>query len=168
MLAYMETWQHGGTRDTEREIRQLLRDYVEMLLLTGMRHGTEAMGICWRHIEWHTDKGIRYLRIWVDGKTGGRLLIAKHRAVDLLKRLHARQTDIASVAFEVLFATRVPQKLLRISTGYQPVSLKATFRWLMRDSGLLKEDLEQTRTPIRYVINTQTYKFIYLNNTKIY
>jgi hypothetical protein len=28
-----------------------------MLLLTGMRHGTEAMGICWRHIEWHTDKG---------------------------------------------------------------------------------------------------------------
>jgi hypothetical protein len=33
----------------------LLRDYVEMLLLTGIRHGTEAMGICWKHLEWHTD-----------------------------------------------------------------------------------------------------------------
>jgi integrase len=146
LLTFMETWQHGGTRDTEREIRQLLRDYVEMLLLTGMRHGTEAMGICWRHIEWHTDKGIRYLRIWVDGKTGGRWLIAKHRAVDVLKRLHARQTDIASVAFEDLFATRVPHKLFRISNGYQPVSLNGTFRRLMRDSELLKDDAGQTRT----------------------
>lgn len=146
LLTYMETWQHGGTRDTEREIRKLLRDYVEMLLLTGMRHGTEAMGICWRHLEWHTDKGIRYLRIWVDGKTGGRWLIAKHRAVDVLKRLHARQTDIASVPFEDLFATRVPHKLFRISTGYQPVSLNGTFRRLLRDSELLKDDAGQTRT----------------------
>ena len=37
--------------------------------------------IRWRDIEWRTDKGIRYLRIWVDGKTGGRWLIAKHKAV---------------------------------------------------------------------------------------
>lgn len=146
LLAYMETWQHGGVKSVEREMRPLLRDYVEMLLLTGMRHGTEAMGICWRHIEWHTDKGVRYLRIWVDGKTGGRWLIAKHRAVDVLKRLHARQTDIASVAFEDLFATRVPHKLFRISTGYQPVSLNGTFRRLMRDTELLKDDAGQTRT----------------------
>ena len=142
----METWQHEGVKSVEREMRPLLRDYVEMLLLTGMRHGTEAMGICWRHLEWHTDKGVRYLRIWVDGKTGGRWLIAKHRAVDVLKRLHARQTDIASVAFEDLFATRVPYKLFRISTGYQPVSLNGTFRRLMRDTGLLKDDAGQTRT----------------------
>jgi integrase len=94
LLAYMETWQHAGKKGIEHEMRPLLRDYVEMLLLTGMRHGTEAMGICWRHLEWHTDKRVRYLRIWVDGKTGGRWLIAKHRAVDVLKRLHARQRDI--------------------------------------------------------------------------
>jgi integrase len=50
LLTYMDAWQHGGTRNSEREIRKLLRDYVEMLLLTGMRHGTEAMGICWRHL----------------------------------------------------------------------------------------------------------------------
>jgi integrase len=77
-------------------MRPLLRDYVEMLLLTGMRHGTEAMGICWRHLEWHTDKGVRYLRIW--------WLIAKHRAVEVLKRLHARQRDICALSFETTFA----------------------------------------------------------------
>jgi hypothetical protein len=32
-----------------------------------MRHGTEELGISWKHIEWHTDKYIRYLRMWVNG-----------------------------------------------------------------------------------------------------
>ena len=146
LLAFMETWQHEGLRAVEKEMRPLLRDYVEMLLLTGMRHGTEAMGICWRHLEWHTDKGIKYLRIWVDGKTGGRWLIAKHRAVDVLKRLHARQTDIKHIAFDALFAERVPHKLFRFSDGYQPPSLNGTFRRLMRDTGLLKNEDGQTRT----------------------
>ena len=146
LLKFMETWQHKGLREVEKEIRPLLRDYIEMLLLTGMRHGTEAMGICWKHIEWHTDKGVRYLRIWVDGKTGGRWLIAKHRAVDVLKRLHARQTDIKQISFEELFAERVPHLLFRFADGYQPPSMNGTFRRLMRDTGLLKNTEGQTRT----------------------
>jgi integrase len=146
LLAFMERWQHEGLRAVEKEMRPLLRDYVEMLLLTGMRHGTEAMGICWRHLEWHTDKGVRYLRIWVDGKTGGRWLIAKHRAVEVLKRLHARQRDICDMSFETTFAERVPHKLFRFSDGYQPPSLNGTFRRLMRDTGLLKNEDGQTRT----------------------
>jgi integrase len=142
----MATWAEGGRLAVEREMRPLLRDYVEMLLLTGMRHGTEALGIRWQHLEWHTKDGVRYLRIWVDGKTGGRWLIAKHRAVDVLRRLHARQTDVKSVAFEDMLTTRVPHLLFRISTGYQPVSLNGTFRRLMRDTGLLKDEAGQTRT----------------------
>ena len=50
LLTFMETWQTQGRTAVEQEMRPLLRDYVEMLLLTGMRHGTEAMGICWRVI----------------------------------------------------------------------------------------------------------------------
>ena len=146
LLSFMETWQHKGLRDVEKEIRPLLRDYIEMLLLTGMRHGTEAMGICWKHIEWHTDKGVRYLRIWVDGKTGGRWLIAKHRAVEVLKRLHARQTDICGMSFEKTFTERLPHLLFRFSNGYQPPSMNGTFRRLMRDTGLLKNTEGQTRT----------------------
>ena len=146
LLAFMETWQYKGLRDVEKQIRPLLRDYIEMLLLTGMRHGTEAMGICWKHIEWHTDKEVRYLRIWVDGKTGGRWLIAKHRAVDVLKRLHARQTDLKHISFEDMFAERVPHLLFRFADGYQPPSMNGTFRRLMRDTGLLKNTEGQTRT----------------------
>lgn len=146
LLVFMEPWSQQGRMSVEREIRPLLRDYVEMLLLTGMRHGTEAMGIRWRDIEWHTDKGIRYLRIWVDGKTGGRWLIAKHRAVDVLQRLHARQKDVCDVPFEMTLTTRVPKLLFRFSDGHQPHSLVGTFRRLMRDSGLALDANGDNRT----------------------
>lgn len=146
LLVYMETWMNEGRLSVEREIRPLLRDYVEMLLLTGMRHGTEAMGICWKDIEWHTHKGVKYLRIWVSGKTGGRWLIAKHRAVDVLRRLHARQDDIKGTDFEDVLTTRHPQLLFRFSNGYTPQDLRGTFRRLLRDCGLLKDAEGQTRT----------------------
>ena len=146
LLAFMTDWQNKGRMSVEREIRPLLRDYVEMLLYTGMRHGTEAMGIRWRDLEWHTKDGVRYLRVWVDGKTGGRWLIAKHKAVDVLKRLHARQKDICDLSFETTLTTRVPHLLFRFSDGHQPHSLVGTFRRLMRDSGLLLDGAGQTRT----------------------
>ena len=146
LVTFMKTWALEGRLAVEREMRPLLRDYVEMLLLTGMRHGTEALGIKWQHIEWHTDKGIRYLRIWVSGKTGGRWLIAKHSAVEALRRLHSRQQDIKDIAFEALFQQRIPLEIFRFSTGYQPPSLNGTFRRLMRDSGLVKDSNGQTRT----------------------
>jgi integrase len=146
LLAFMPAWAEQGRLAVEREMRPLLRDYVEMLLLTGMRHGTEALGIRWQHLEWHTAKDVRYLRIWVDGKTGGRWLIAKHQAVDVLRRLLARQLDICALSLEETLETRVPQLLFRFSTGYQPVSLNGSFRRLMRDSGLLKNTEGQNRT----------------------
>ena len=146
LLAFMTDWQNKGRMAVEQEIRPLLRDYIEMLLYTGMRHGTEAMGIRWRDLEWHTKDGVRYLRVWVDGKTGGRWLIAKHKAVDVLRRLHARQRDICDLSFETTLTTRVPHLLFRFSDGHQPHSLVGTFRKLMRDSGLLVDGAGQTRT----------------------
>ncbi len=146
LLVYMETWQHKGRLGIEQRMRPLLRDYVEFLLLTGIRHGTEAMNIRWQHLEWHTKDNTRYLRVWVDGKTGGRWLIAKHKAVEVLQRLHQRQVDIASMSFETLFESRVPHLLFRCGDGYQPPSLNGTFRRLMRDSGLLKNSEGQNRT----------------------
>jgi len=90
LLAFMAEWRNNPQRYPEPETRPLCCDYVEMLLLTGMRHSTEAYYVKWRHLAWHWDKGVRYLRIWVSGKTGARWLIAKHRAVEVLQRLHAR------------------------------------------------------------------------------
>lgn len=146
LLTFMDVWQTQGRMAVEQEIRPLLRDYIEMLLLTGMRHGTEAMNICWQHIEWHTHKDVRYIRIWIDGKTGGRWLIAKHRAVDVLLRLQQRQADIKHLTLDAVLSTRVTHKIFRFSNGYHPHSFVGTFRRLMRDSGLAKTAEGENRT----------------------
>lgn len=146
LLAFMVEWQHQGKLAVKREIRPLLRDYVEILLLTGIRHGTEAMGIRWQDPAWHTKGGERYVCVWADGKTGGRWPIAKHRAVDVLRRLHARQQDIAEMPFEDVLTARVPLLLFRFSDGHQPHSFVGSFRRLMRDSGLLADGAGQNRT----------------------
>jgi integrase len=146
LLAYMVEWEKQGRFAVEHEMRPLLRDYVEILLWTGIRHGTEALGLCWNNIEWHTHQRQKYLRLWVSGKTGGRWLIAKHRAVEPLQRLHQRQRDINTIAWDDLFSRSIPQRVFRFTTGYQPPSLNGTFRRLMRDSGLAKSESGQNRT----------------------
>ena len=142
----MPEWTTRGRLAIEREVRPLVRDYVEILLWSGIRHGTEAMGLCWKDIEWHQDKGTRFLRFWVSGKTGGRWLIARHRAVEALQRLHVRQNDISGIAFEDLLKSRCSKPVFRFTDGYQPPSFIGTFRRLMRDSGLLKGEGGQNRT----------------------
>jgi integrase len=146
LLAYMVDWSQQGRLAVEREMRPLLRDYVEILLWTGIRHGTEALGLCWNNIEWHTHQRQKYLRLWVTGKTGGRWLIAKHRAAEPLQRLHQRQKDISAIAWDDLFTHSLPQQVFRFSNGYQPPSLNGTFRRLMRDSEVEKSESGQNRT----------------------
>ncbi len=67
LLAFMPQWIHRGRLSLEQVIRPLLRDYVEFLLYTGIRHGTEARGIRWQHLQWHTEGDHKYLRVWVSG-----------------------------------------------------------------------------------------------------
>jgi integrase len=102
----MVGWRKAGRTDTDNDYRQLVCGYVEFLLLTGTRHGTEAMSVYWQHCEWYSADGVKYLQIWVDGKTGGRLLIAKHELSVVLCRLHSRQRDIAAKPFAEVFGRR--------------------------------------------------------------
>jgi integrase len=146
LLQFMEPWILQGRLEIERLTRPLLRDYVEILLYTGMRHGTEALNICWNNIEWHTQGDKRYLRIWVNGKTGGRWLIAKHKAVDVLKRLHSRQKAVCDIPFERLFEVRAPEKIFVFADGHQPARIDGAFKRLMRDSGLGRSQDGQMRT----------------------
>jgi len=135
-------------------MRHLLRDYIEILLLTGMRHGTEALGVRWKDVCWHTQDGKRYLRIWVNGKTGGRWLIAKHAALEVLQRLHDRQAALNTQSLETTLQGEGDDKankaanhlLFTFSNSYQPTSLNGAFKRLMRDSGLLKDADGQNRT----------------------
>jgi len=61
----------ASSRDGKtREMRLLLRDYVLILANSGIRHGTEADNLCWRHIRFVRERGREVLLFYVDGKTG--------------------------------------------------------------------------------------------------
>jgi len=136
LLAFLAQWSQGGERKNHREMRLLLRDYVEALLGTGCRSGRESMVMQWRHLEWHVDSktGQRYLRIWVSGKTGGRWLIAKHWAIAVFERLALRQGMGNNLDQAITAASDA--WVFAISTGVRPTSLHTSFELLLKDAGM--------------------------------
>jgi integrase len=62
LTSYMPHWVGKGHTAKTREMRELLRDYVLILVNTGMRHGTETKELKWRDIEWITKNKEQYLR----------------------------------------------------------------------------------------------------------
>ena len=99
----------------------------------------------WQHCEWYAADGVKYLRIWVDGKTGGRWLIAKHELSVVLRRLHSRQRDIAGKGFDTVLG-RHKAYLFRIEDGRRPYSFNGLFRRLLRHCELLTNNTGATRT----------------------
>jgi len=138
LLEFMAKWSQGGKSDLAHQGRLLMRDYIEILLATGMRHGTESLNIQWRHLEWHTDKGVKYLRIWVSGKTGPRWLIARHEAIPVIERIKRRFKEWDDWTLDHLIAQKRDEYLWRYPDGHRPANFVSTFKWLMKDVGLSK------------------------------
>ena len=65
---------------------ETLRNYVLFLANTGIRHGSEALELKLRNIEWYERDGERYLAVSVDGKTNKRTAIARDSVENSLWR----------------------------------------------------------------------------------
>lgn len=156
LRSYLQDWYTTATGKT-RQLRLILRDLVDVLYLTGMRVGTESNALEWQHIEWHTDKGVRYLRIWVNGKTGARWLIAKHELVETLNRIHASQADLSKLSFDQLLEKRIHRKLFSYEDGRVPADFTHTFARLIKEMGLNQADGSTNRTlySIRHTYATE-------------
>ena len=149
LVDYLKTYSAGGHSGLAKEMRLLSRNYIELLIGTGMRCGKESLHIKWKHIEWYTDTNTdkRYLRIWVSGKTGARLLIAKHNVKETLERLISKEELFKGKDLDTVLAEKHDVFLFKYSNGKQPKSFHTTFIWLMKASGLLKDSTTgQNRT----------------------
>ena len=97
--------------------RETLRNYVLFLANTGVRHGTEALGLRWRNIEWYERDDERYLAINVDGKTNKRTAIARDRVVDFLWRQAQLNTRISVADFDALIAAKLDEPVFTTRLG---------------------------------------------------
>jgi len=147
LTSFMPKWATKGHTAKTREMRELLRDYVLILVNTGMRHGTETKDMKWRDIEWITKNKEQYLQITVTGKVGKRQLIARHNTEDYLIRIQQRQSNIAHLEFDTLLKRRLNENVFKLRSGETTANLSQTFNNLMRDSGLdADRDVKQRRS----------------------
>jgi integrase len=145
LLEYMQDWERFGRNQRSNHMRRLCRVYVEFLLGTGIRQGTESMPIRWKSLQWHWIGQQRYLRIWVSGKTGPRYLIAKHFVVEALERLIAWQA-LPYPNLDAVIQAKLDRRAFVFPEGDAPHSLDSVFERLMVESGLLKDATGKNRT----------------------
>ena len=110
-------YQKQTTNEKSAATRETLRNYVLFLANTGVRHGTEALGLCWRNIEWYERDGERYLAINVDGKTNKRTAIARDRVVDFLWRQAQLNSRIPVEGFDALIASKLDEPVFTTRLG---------------------------------------------------
>ena len=128
--------------------RETLRNYVLFLANTGIRHGTEALGLTWRNIEWYLRDGERYLAVSVDGKTNKRTAIARDRVVDFLWRQAQINPRIVAADFDGLISSKLdaPVFTTRLSATVTVHNLNRAFNALLDGLDLKTGADGRTRT----------------------
>ena len=102
----LRTW-HKKTQNTKAAAtREVLRNYVLFLANTGVRHGTEALGLRWRNIEWQDKGDERFLMVNVDGKTRKRSAVARDTVEGYLDRQRKLNPTLRDETFDELIAAR--------------------------------------------------------------
>jgi integrase len=156
----MRQWLRQARQGNERELRQILREYVLVLANTGIRAGTEGMSIKWKNIKFFYEQGVRYLAIDVSGKTGKREVIARHSVVRYLDRLRKYNPKYARMTFEEFVARRVDEYVFRdagLSGDYMTSKFGRMFKRLLESLELLKHsrtDKPRTLYSLRHTYAT--------------
>jgi integrase len=121
---------------------------VLFLANTGVRHGTEALGLCWRNIEWYGRDGERYLSVNVDGKTNKRTAIARDSVENSLWRQAKLNPRIRAVDFDGLIASKLdePVFITRLSETVTVHNLNRAFNALLAELDLKTGADGRTRT----------------------
>ncbi len=166
VLANLQEWIESAKNDRSREMRQIMRDYVEMLVDTGARPGVELLNVKWKQIKYdYKPTTIKTGRILVDqtdgeeyeestfdlnrtveivvsGKTGTRTIIGRAPTVKALTRVAVRNYGVEPSILEPLKAVATPKNndyVLRTKDDHEDVSesFQKMFERYLDEYGLL-------------------------------
>lgn len=144
---YLPEFAKQGHTAKTRMMRELLHNYVNILANTGMRHGTESLGLKWSNIERYVDKeGERYLKFHVNGKTGPRELIAKHNVEIWLTNIKNSFAAYEGLSLDDLIKQRRNELVFRLSDGTVTKALGATFKQFLVKYKMLEDAHGNERT----------------------
>jgi integrase len=133
-------WPRKTNLERSQQIRELLWDYVMILANTGMRTGTEAHNLKWKHISWAlTPDGQPYLSVAVDGKTGKRELVARSKCETYFQRLQSRDVELAKMSFDELLKAKLDIYVFRMRNGERSKNLYKVFNDYLVEHDLLND-----------------------------
>ena len=138
LMTYSHKFIEDGRTARTRMIRELLSIYVPFMAATGMRAGTEAEFLEWRHIdvEIRDKQPVLHFRLQ-RGKRGARNFVAHNSCWLLLERLRQLSPDLSSMTLDEVLKKRIPHRLFRLSDGSVPDNWNKPFRQWLEDSELL-------------------------------
>ena len=138
MIRKLPHWIEQGKGGKSRDMRHLLRDYVLILANTGMRHGTEAQNLRWKHVTIFTENDLEYVEFYLHGKTKPHDAIGRSGTVNYLKRIHARTDAIKHIPFYDMIKQKLDLPLFCLPDGSVTEHLRQTFKAFLKDAELLK------------------------------
>ena len=144
----LRSWHKDTQNEKAAATREVLRNYFLVLGNTGVRHGTEALGLRWKNIEWHQANGERYLMLNVDGKTSKRSAVARDRVEDYLSRQSKLNGKLSYDSFDELVDAKSDEFVFttRLGTIANIHNLNAAFNALLDELGLKIGADGKTRT----------------------
>ena len=138
LMANVPKFVSDGRTVRTRMIRELLAIYVPFMAASGMRPGTEAEYLEWRHIDVEVRDGQPILHFRLQrGKRGARNFVAHNSCWLLLERLRQLSPDLSGMTLEEVLKKRVPKLLFRLSDGSVPDNWNKPFRQWLEDTQLL-------------------------------
>ena len=134
----LRTWHNETQSEKSSATREVLRNYFLVLGNTGVRHGTEALGLRWKNIEWQTIDGERYLVLNVDGKTNKRGAVARDTVEGYLDRQSKLNPALSYDSFDKLISAKNDAFVFttRLGTVATVHNLNAAFNALLDELGL--------------------------------
>lgn len=159
LMIYSNKFIEDGRTKRTRMIRELLCIYVPFMAATGMRPGTEAEYLEWRHIDVEIRNGQPILHFRLQkGKRGPRNFVAHNSCWLLLERLRQLSPDLKDLTLEEVLKKRIPKRLFRLSDGTVPDNFNKPFRQMLEDSSLLEcpvSNKERSLYSLRHYYATQ-------------
>ena len=159
LIAYFAKFIDDGRTKVTRDLRTLLSIYVPFMAATGMRPGTEAEFLEWRHIDVEVRDGQPVLHFRLQkGKRGARNFVAHNSCWLLLEKLRQISPDLADLSLHELLKKRVSKRVFRMPSGNLPDNFNKPFRQMLEESGLLNcpvTNKERSLYSLRHYYATQ-------------
>jgi len=193
VLTNFEAWIERAKNDHSKEIRQLMCDYVEMLVDTGARPGIELLNLKWKQIKFAMSPTEiatgefakfdddepqeivlsnlnRTVELTVSGKTGTRQIIGRQPTVKVLERIARRIYGLDNPITDPFKGISTPKNndyVLRTKEEKQNVSgsfQKMLERYLEEHNLLIDPKTEQRRVFYSF---RHTYATLALTHDKV-